>query len=203
VLAPDRVRVAGHRWLAAWTHRDGVPLAAPALARARRLIGKRRALLVTLQKGIPFRETLVPLVRHAPPDWLWLVRPHRQSRVAPAELESELRGATGRSIEVRRAAGLPLYAALRACAGHVTGFSTCALEALAFGVPTLLTHESGLHAYADLVAQGVMWQHRSPQQSAGRLADVADRLGDACRDAARSLFAPPADALGLLSQAAG
>jgi hypothetical protein len=69
-------------------------------------------------------------------------------------------------------------------------------------VPTLLTHESGLHAYADLVAQGVMWPHESTEQSARRLAGGAEGLADACRAAARRLFARPAELRGLLPEAA-
>ncbi|HZO09716.1 MAG TPA: hypothetical protein VFC77_10060 [Myxococcota bacterium] len=201
-FGPEAVRVAGHRWLAAWTQRDGDPHRAALLARTERLVGGRRALLVTLQKGVPFRDALVPLVRHAPADWLWLVRPHRQMKVDPAQLEAELRDATGRAVDVRGAARLPLYALLRACAWHVTGFSTCALEALAFGVPTLLTHESGAHAYADLVARRVMWSHASPQESARRLAHGAAGVADACRAAAQRLFARPAELRGLLPEAA-
>jgi hypothetical protein len=195
------VSVVGHRWLASWTKPDGDPHRAPELARAQRLVGGRRALLVTLQEGVPFRDTLVPLLRLAPPEWLWLVRPHRRTKLDPASLEAELREATGRSVDVRQAARLPLYALLRVCAWHVTGFSTCALEALAFGVPTLLTHESGAHAYADLVAQRVMWPHGSPEEAARRLG--ADAVADACRAAARRLFARPADLRGLLPEAAG
>jgi hypothetical protein len=201
-LGPDAVRVAGHRWLASWAEPDGDPHRAGERARAERLLEGRRALLVTLQKGIPFRDTLVPLVRRAPPDWLWLVRPHRQTKVDPARLEAELREATGRRVDVLRAARLPLYALLQVCAWHVTGFSTCALEALAFGVPTLLTHESGAHAYADLVAQRVMWPHGSPEESARLLADGAGDVAAACRAAARRLFARPAELGGLLPEAA-
>jgi hypothetical protein len=201
-LGPEAVRVVGHRWHAAWTQRDGDPQRASALAGAERLVAGRRALLVTLQKGVPFRDTLVPLVRHAPPEWLWLVRPHRQMQLDPARLEAELREATGRRVDVRRAARLPLYALLRACAWHVTGFSTCALEALAFGVPTLLTHESGAHAYADLVAQRVMWPHGSPEESTRRLARGAADVADACRAAAQRLFARPAELRGLLPEGA-
>ncbi len=201
-IGPDAVRVVGHRWLEAWTRPEGDPQRRPALARAERVAGGRRALLVTLQKGVSFRDTLVPLVRRAPPDWRWLVRPHRRTQVDSTRLEAELREATGRPVEVREAARLPLYALLRVCAWHVTGFSTCALEALAFGVPTLLTHESGAHAYADLVAQGVMWPHRSPEESARRLADGADDVADACRAAARRVFARPVDLRGLLPEAA-
>jgi hypothetical protein len=201
-VGADAVRVAGHRWLAAWTQRDGGPERALAQARAQRCVAGRRAVLVTLQKGVPFREALVPLVRSAPPDWLWLVRPHRRTEVDAARLEAELREVTGRSVDVQRAARLPLYALLRACAWHVTGFSTCALEALAFGVPTLLTHESGAHAYAEFVSQGVMWRHASAPESVRHLAGGAGELADACRAAAGRLFAPPADPRGLLADVA-
>jgi hypothetical protein len=81
---------------------------------------------------------------------------------------------------------------MRACAWHVTGFSTCALEALAFGVPTLLFHPSGEHAFGRFVEQQVMWPHQSIRASQSLLGRDDPHLAAACRRAARRVFADPA-----------
>jgi hypothetical protein len=119
-----------------------------------------------------------------------------------AQLESELRRATHRSVEVREATRLPLHALLRACSWHVTGFSTCALEALAFGVLTQLLHPSGEHAYAGFLEQQVMWQHRTVRESRSLLANGGPHLTAACRDAAQRVFANPTSPSLLLGELA-
>ncbi len=189
-----RVQAVGHRWLEAW-RAAGDPRLADARRGAQRLVGARRAVLVTLQKGVDHRESLVPLVRAAPADWSWLVRAHRSSGESAARLERELRRETGSAVEVVRATRLPLYALLGVCAWHATGFSTCALEALPFGVPTLLLHPSGAHAYAAFVAEGAMVATEGVSSRVARLAESGserDARAEACRGAAARVFAPPA-----------
>ena len=189
-IAHDQVEVVGNRWLSDWTERDD-PRRQPELRRASRLIGDRHAVLVTLQEGVSTERVLEPLIRQAPSDWLWLVRLHRRMTVDPRRLEADLRRATGGRVDCVRNTRLPLYALLRGCAWHVTGFSTCAQEALAFGVPTLLTHQSGEHAYAHFVSRGVMWPHRTAAESVERLAGRGPQLAEACRLASRDAFAEP------------
>ena len=45
----------------------------------------------------------------------------------------------------------PLYSLFTEVDVHLTAFSTCTLEALAFGVPTLLCSENGHRAFRELV----------------------------------------------------
>jgi len=200
-IAPDQVDAVGHRWLSAWVEgRD--PRERRALARAERRAGGRRAVLVSLQDAVPYRDTLAELIRQSPRDWLWWVRLHRRSNEKPRTVQAELARAAGRRVDAVWATREPLHALLRAASAHVTAFSTCALEALAFGLPTLLTHESGAHAYARFVSDGVMWAPGSAERGARLLAETPPELAEACRQAASHVFAPPADPLELLERAA-
>jgi len=196
-IAPEHVRVVGNRWLSDWVEASD-PRHARACARAERLVAGRRAVLVTLQESVSFREELAALMRAAPRDWLWLVRLHRRAEAQPRPLQAELARATGRSVDAVGATRLPLYALMRSASVHLTAYSTCALEALAFGVPTLLTHESGEHAYGEFLADRVMWRHQSAPESARLLADDSEARAEACRTASRRVFAEPADVTTLL-----
>jgi hypothetical protein len=190
-IDPADVSVAGHRWLSSWRE-GGDPRHADAIERIARLTDGRRAVLVTLQAGVPYRETLLSLIRQMPRDWTWFLRLHGRMREEPQQLEAELRRACDREVDVVNATRLPLHALMRACVWHVTGFSTCALEALAFGVPTLLFHPSGEHAFSRFVEQQVMWPHQSISASRSLLGRDDPQLAAACRRAARRVFADPA-----------
>ena len=190
-IGEERIRVVGHRWLHAWAEEEGRSHRA-AIREAQQRAGTDRCIVFTLQQGVPYRETLAALVAQAPLHWRWLVRLDRSMTESPEALEAELRQELGSNVEVVSATRLPLHAWLRVCAWHVTGFSTCALEALPFGVPTLLTHESGEHAFAEFVRAGVMHPLRSPEQAIELLAESTHELGQACRNQGGRVFAPPA-----------
>jgi len=190
-IARDSVRVVGHRWLCAWAAGE-TPRHCAEMRAAERLVGAAHSVLVTLQAGVPYRESLRSLVVQAPRDWRWLVRLHRSMSDNPSALERELRREVGPNVEVVQSTALPLYALLRVCAAHLTGFSTCALEALPFGVPTVLTHESGDAAYAEFIQAGVMHRFESAESATERLGAADPELAERCRRASRRVFAEPA-----------
>jgi hypothetical protein len=198
VIAPEQVQAVGNRWLSRWVEATD-RRTERAIARAARPARRRRVVLVTLQEGVSYQDGLVALMRAAPEDWLWRVRLHRRSRTRPERVQAALAAASGRRVEAVSATREPLYALLRSASAHVTAFSTCALEALAFGVPTLLNHESGEHAFAEFIAEGVMWRHRSEAESVQRLSSVSDEQAAACRRASRRVFADPLDPAALMA----
>jgi hypothetical protein len=190
-IRENRIRIVGHRWLHAWAEEEGRPHR-DAIREAQRLTGADHTVCFTLQKGVPYREILALLVEQAPIGWRWLVRLHRSMTESPGRLEAELRETLGPNIEVAAATRLPLHALLRVSDWHVTGFSTCALEALPFGVPTLLTHESGEHAFAEFIEAGVMQPWRSVEEAVGLLAKTTTEQTEECRAQGARVFAPPA-----------
>ena len=198
VIDRERVEVVGNRWLSGWVAGQD-PRRRRALGAAERRVGLRRALLVTLQDAVSSGRELTALMQAAPRDWLWLVRLHRGSRSKPETVERALARATGRRVDAVSATRLPLHALMQAVSGHVTGFSTCALEALAFGVPTLLLHPSGVHAYESFVAEGVMKAHRTPEDSLAWLEHQEPGVAEACVRAAGPVFGELGDAAQLLA----
>jgi len=160
--------VGGNGWLNIW--RAGKkPELQRELDAAKALVREAdKVVLVTLQQAVPWRDLVEQMVRRAPNGWLWLVRKHRGMRESPAEMESDLHAAGQRNVNVVQATEMPLYALMSVCDWHVTGFSTCAMEALAFGCPTVLVHPSGREAYRDFIEKDVM--HFAPE--AGKAADI-------------------------------
>ncbi len=61
----------------------------------------------------------------------------------------------GSRVNIREATELPLYALFRLCDAHLTGYSTCAMEALAFGRSTVLFHPTGAELYQKQITDGV------------------------------------------------
>ena len=65
-------------------------------------------------------------------------------------------------------------------------------EALPFGVPTLLTHESGAHAYAEFIEEGVMHPFRSVEESVALLEQSCPERSETCKRSGARVFAPRA-----------
>jgi hypothetical protein len=155
VLGRDNVFAAGSPWLNEWLD----PLDEGILegdAAAAKLVGDSvKVVLVTLQVREHIEEAL-DLVSRGPVDWLWLVRVHRGWREASAEVERKARERGLAQVVSVQATDLPLYALLRHADVHVTWWSTCALEATAFGVPTVLLDRVAESIYSDYISAGIM-----------------------------------------------
>ena len=152
----NRITVIGNLWLNRW--RDAPPstghrAVAGLMSRWR---GEARVVLVTLQTGIDIDRALLDILQNSPANWHWFIRPRGGTREEHYALQQRMRAASSARIDVVAAAAKPLYSLFRAADWHVTGFSTCAVEALAFGVPTVLLHPSGADAFSSYLSSGVM-----------------------------------------------
>ena len=191
ISSSDSVLPGGNLWLHDWL-RSAVPEMESAIADARRIVGNaERAILVTLQKEVPYQGVLTEALAASPPEWLWLIRPHRQAARAPQQIHQELSALTAAEVRVLEAMDLPLYALFHAVQNHVTGFSTCALEALPFGVPTVLVHPVGRDEYRFSIAAGVMLEAGSGGELLQRLVECDRIPRPLCRQTARAYFSPP------------
>ncbi len=191
-LDPGCVDVVGNLWLNEFRAEQGSMRREVAAARAALsasqvgLVPSGSVVLVTLQKGIEYRSWLLPLLSLLPRETTVLVRLHRQMAEVPSELEQELR-LLASNVSVVAASELPLYALFGIATWHVTGFSTCAIEALAFGVSSLLTHPSGEEAFAEYLQAGVMQRASSAREIAGRLSE-SPPTAENCRLVAERAF---------------
>lgn len=185
--------VLGNLWLNKWRNKTDLDQrfqssvdAAHSLVR-----GATKVVLVTLQVGVPFDPVLRDLLSKSPSNWLWLIRLHRRMDIGVHALEVDLKK-TRANVNIVDASTLPLYALMQACTWHMTWFSTCALEALAFGKPTLLIHESGSHAFESFVSKNVMHYESNPS-AAMKILDEDTPSARACVDASRNVFAETVD----------
>jgi hypothetical protein len=99
--------------------------------------GRRGVILITLSKSVP--DLVISLIEQAPDEVLFLVRLH------PAATGPERRASALQLQRVRRsnwdieqASVLPLYTLLRWTRLHLTSWSSAAVEAMRFGVPTVV-----------------------------------------------------------------
>lgn len=192
LFRPDRVLAGGNLWLERW--RDaGDTGTQREIERARSALdGATRSVLVTLQKEVEPGQALLDAIARSPRDWRWWVRPHRSSAGELAAIEARFRGLGHPGVRVREAASLPLYALLSVVDGHVTGFSTCAVEALCFDRETLLIHPSGRAAFREPIEAGLMQYVDSADALLRRLGEPRSVAAGAIREheLTRRLFAP-------------
>lgn len=187
LFRPEQLLAGGNPWLNMWKQRHA--LVSDAIDVASRLTrGHRKVGLLTLQTGVPWREQARDILRRTTDDWLWLIRLHRNMPGNPGRIERELREDGFANVDVVQASQQPLYALLQQADWHVTWWSSCAMEALAFTCPTLLLAEQGRDIYKRFINKGVMHYAADPDTIAEILESHVDPalFEHACHDA----FAP-------------
>lgn len=190
-VQPENVIVGGNLWMNKWMN-GGDRDITDATRKAKALgVGYNKRILVTLQKGIEFKNELFPAIRSSPSDWLWLVRLHRQQFAAREAIEREFRTLGCPHVNLRQATDLPLYALFLACDCHITWYSTCAVEALGFGVPTIVLHPSGLYAFRQYIEAGAMVYCTDGRKIVDVVRWCADRPEEARWSFVSRLFASP------------
>lgn len=142
------------------------PTTTPAVFGTERQVSKR--ILVTLQ---PFRtlsgqapDQLVETIRRAPNDWLWTIRMHPNSRFTAQDIAAYLREAecAPDRFSVDDARDEPLPSALKRADWHLTAWSTCGYEALAFDTPTLFYYPFAREQYRSYIERGTFFYADRP-----------------------------------------
>lgn len=166
VLSPQTI-VGGNLWLNSWREGDAF---SGEIARAGELIdGAEKSILVTMQPvvGLNLIEQAIKL---SPSGWKWLIRLHPRAKNQLDEFAKRL-GPYGKTAhDMKLATELPLYALLRSVDVHATGFSTCALESLALGTPTVVFDRNGKDAFGNLIDRGHMRYAPSAEQLVASIA---------------------------------
>lgn len=190
-LTEENIIVGGNLWMNKWKNgRDG-DIAAD-IKKAQALVAPyKKVILVTLQTGIEYKEDLFPAIQNSPPEWLWLIRLHRGQVSQMNVIEAEFSGLTHSTIILRQATKLPLYALFTACDCHVTWYSTCAVEALAFGVPSVILHPSGLNVFKRYIEAGVMYYCNEARKIMESLKLCEASSAEDCYKVAGTAFASP------------
>lgn len=193
---------AGNSWLNGWRTEGDNFIARVGLDSSfkDKLKKSTKRILVTLQGYGSYDDLVLSGIEKSPADWLWLIRLHPATRPEVARrLKERLDIAAPARVEYDRATCLPLYALLKACDIHVTGHSTCALEALAFGKPTIIVSQDGVDSYGDYIEAGVMAFAGDGEALVRLLAEFEVAPGQCETVAEKDSASPDQAALALLS----
>lgn len=181
--APTAI-VGGLPWLEKWE--DGGEMdRAGETRQAKAIVGARKGVLVTLQPfGEKVPEELIHAMRHSPPDWLWLIRPHPKQADRIAQFKAQVASSTQARFEIEKASALPLYSLFKASHCHVTAFSSSCVEALQFGLASVLWGERGAVIYGKYIERGCFLHAADPgditrqiQRALGRAQAESDPFG--------------------------
>lgn len=154
-----RALVGGNLWLDRWLRSDsGMMLEIDAKARAlRERHAGSKIVLVTLQWGLAESEQLQPLadlIAGSDSSWAWWVRMHPVMRDQRDSVRAKLAQTGNARVVVDEATDLHLYGLLRHVDVHLTHSSSTVLEALTFGVRSVVTSPYGAEAYPRQIEAG-------------------------------------------------
>lgn len=183
-VSSSRATVGGNLWMNTW-RQGNFPGQSAAGELASGICRKAaRSILVTLQSDGVIPEVLTRAIGASPPGWLWLLRYHPGTEPHVAEyMKGRIAALDASRVETSAASRLPLYALLSCADVHVTRSSTCAIEALAFGVPTVLVERPAGGDLGDLVERGTMLHASDPQELLACLTRADALTPEKCRSA--------------------
>jgi len=143
-----------------------------------------------LEKWLP---VLNATIQSCPNEWLWIFRTHpsdSSGRLQLMELKAEL---PQHRIELDKGQDVSVVEFLSNVDVHATHHSTCALEALALGKPTLITDATSSESFHHWIDAGVMLIAEHPENFADAVAQALRIESSRVVDISRSLFATDGD----------
>ncbi len=160
VISPENVIIGGYPWINLWRYEHKLPAYCHKYMEEAKCLtmNKSRSILVTLQayKHIDNFEILFQAIQNSPSNWQWLLRMHPNSFDDKNKINMLAQKSKHPNIDIEKASELPLYALLKAVDIHLTWWSTCALECIPFGIPTIIIHENGKEAFDEFIKRGDM-----------------------------------------------
>ncbi|GFO55607.1 hypothetical protein GMSM_26140 [Geomonas sp. Red276] len=179
----------GNLWLSAWRS-HAVAYRDARFDAVRKQAAGKKVILFALQHGYRYSELVPEAVAQSPDDWFWLVRLH------PATPEGEkgiihrrLEALHPSKVEFVTATQAPLLSLMAISQVLITGSSTCALEALAFGLPSVTVTDEGAVVYREFIEGGVMLAAGSAEELVQRIKESETIDSARCLAASRRLFA--------------
>ena len=91
-------------------------------------------------------------IHNSPSTFTWWIRAH-PSRLHEIENIKNIFGETGLQVEIEKPSTLPLFALLQHVDVHLTDWSTVVYDAKYFGVPSVLTHQTGEELFQKEIKQ--------------------------------------------------
>ena len=142
----------GNAWVSKWTGGNEFPIPENADDELKSLVRGRKIVLVTLQPiKNPIPNCLIEAMLFTSDKCFWLIRCHPGWVGNISGISDLLKEKNISNCEIKLASNAPLYWLLARAHHHVTLFSSTALEALYFRVPTTLIDPIGETVFSDFV----------------------------------------------------
>lgn len=166
-LAPNttchRPVIGGNRWVAKWLDQDKRMPGKTAETYLDKLDPTQKRILVSLSNAEDcLSDNLIESIRQSPPDWHWWVRVYPGKGNKIEEISSIFSNLKISNVEVSIPSKIPVYRLLKYVDWHVCQRSTVAVEALRFGVPTVIIHSTGRDQYFQHIMDGCFVYKEEP-----------------------------------------
>jgi len=185
----------GNLWYNLWRDKNDFLIDTP--DRICKDIPREKTILVTLQHGpANFAELIVEVITDSSTDWFWLIRLHPATPTHEADhIRNLLDKIDMTNIDYQISSSAPLYSLIDNCDVLITGHSTCALEALGFGVPAITVNKNGAAAFRKYIEYGVIMSARS-RSTVKEAIEVSENISaDRCRESVSRVFAITTEAI--------
>lgn len=148
--------VGGNLWLEMWRddYNDLVKYYDNIITGKAKLNGNKKNILLTLQTGCLVPDFILDIIKNSPQEWYWWIRLHPSMKEDIESIQGWFTNCESENFELDYATELPLPALLRHVDIHVTGWSAVVYDAVAFGVPSIVTHKSGSEIFEEQIKTG-------------------------------------------------
>ena len=165
--------IGGNQWLTKWVDNDQLMPGKSADSYLSKFVKYERLILVSLQKNedcIP--DNLIEAIRNAPADWYWMIRVYPGMDYKIDEITSLFVDLHVNNVEIALASKIPVYRILSHVDWHVSQGSTVCLEALNWGVPSILINPEGKELFQTYVDKGIFFYALSSEAIVERLSTL-------------------------------
>lgn len=107
--------------------------------------------------GIGLDQFLLDIMKHSGNKFLWLVRLHHTEMMYQERIINQIRQLGIENYEIELSCKLPLPLILQYVDMHLTHWSTTALEAAAYNVPTIFLDKKGLEVFNDQINSNLLY----------------------------------------------
>jgi|GEM_PF-2616577 len=118
----------------------------------------KKKIIVTLQHSLSISDILIKALTNSPTDWIWLIRFHPLDFVDKEYRSKYIKVLLNFSnVEFENSTNADLYYLFKITDIHITHYSTSCLEALSFGLQTILIGKENEHFYKDLIKKEIFF----------------------------------------------
>ena len=176
--------VAGNPWLNKYQEFTKNDLYRAECTEFDKLIANKQKILLICLSGIPFYrvgldEFLLDTIKSSDPSFLWLVRMHPGELSYKEKINAQLKEYGIINYNVELATKLPLQLILEYTTVHLTHWSTTALEAAAYNIPTIFLDKKGPELFKEQISSE-LWYFADDSESLWKAIDNVNDRGKKC-----------------------